>query len=79
MKLSKKGLEKTKSFQKTTLKIKGMHCPSCEMLIADELEESNVKSKVNHKTGTAEIEFDESNISLEKIKQIIKKEGYQVE
>ena len=64
---------------KKTLKIKGMHCPSCEVLIGDELEEISVKSKIDHKKGTAEVEFDENNASIEQIKEIIEKEGYSVE
>ena len=63
--------------KKIKLKIKGMHCPSCEMLIKDALEEIGVKSsKIDSKTGQAEIEFDEIKISLEEIKKTIEKGGY---
>ncbi|MBU0460349.1 MAG: cation transporter [Nanoarchaeota archaeon] len=62
------------------LKIKGMHCNSCAMLIADALEDLGVKkSKIDAKSGKAVIEFDEKKITAEKIKQAIKKEGYKVE
>ncbi|MBT3836068.1 heavy-metal-associated domain-containing protein [Candidatus Woesearchaeota archaeon] len=65
---------------KQTLKIKGMHCKSCKMLLEDALEDINVKVDVNYDLGTAEVEFDESKTSLEKIKETIKAEGdYQVE
>lgn len=61
---------------KINLKIKGMHCKSCETLISDALADAGVKSRVDSKKGTAVVEFDESKISLEKIKSIIAKEGY---
>jgi copper chaperone CopZ len=65
---------------KQTLKIKGMHCKSCKMLIEDALEEIDVKSNVNVEAETIELGYDESKISLEKIKSTIKAEGdYEVE
>ena len=64
--------------KKIDLKIKGMHCKSCETLISDALEEKGVKSKVDSAKGTATVEFDEKKVSLPQIKEIIKKEGYQV-
>ena len=63
---------------KITLTIKGMHCKSCEMLIADALKEIGVASKIDHKTGKAEITYDENKTSLELIKATIKKEGYTI-
>ena len=66
--------------KKITLKIKGMHCHSCEMLIGDALEDIGVKSNVDSKLGTAEIEFDENKVSIDKIKNVIKSEGdYSIE
>mgnify|MGYP001254757586 CR=1 FL=1 len=65
--------------KKVNVSIKGMHCGSCEMLIADALEEVGVKSKVDSKKGTAELEFDETKINLDKIKEAIKKEGFDIE
>lgn len=62
-----------------TLKITGMHCKSCEMLITDALMDAGAGSaKVDSKTGTAIIDFDEKKISLEKIKIIIETEGYKI-
>jgi len=65
---------------KTTIKIKGMHCPSCEMLIKDILEDEEgvIKADLSHKNGTAIIEFEDQKISIDKIKDIIKKENYEV-
>ena len=64
---------------KIELKIEGMHCPSCSMLIADALEDIGVtNSNIDSETGTGVIEFDESKIDLEKIKKKIEDEGYKI-
>jgi copper chaperone CopZ len=64
---------------KIELKIEGMHCPSCSMLIADALEDIGVtNSNIDSETGTGVIEFDESKIDLEKIKKTIEDEGYKI-
>jgi copper chaperone CopZ len=66
---------------KVTIQTKGMHCRSCEMLIADSLcDEKGVKSaKANHKDGRVVVEFDEKLTTPEKLKAIIAKEGYEVQ
>ncbi len=64
---------------KINLKIKGMHCKSCEMLITDALEEVGAKAQVDSKKGLAVVEFDENKLTKDKIKQIIQKEGFKVE
>ena len=59
------------------LKITGMHCPSCEMLITDILEDEDVKVlNISSKTKTMEIEFDKTKTNLDKIKQVLKEEKY---
>ena len=63
---------------KRALTIKGMHCESCSKMIAMDLEELGVKSRIDHKSGKAEVEFDESKTSLDSIKDAIKKAGYTV-
>jgi len=68
-----------KADMKTTLNIKGMHCKSCEMLIADALQEEGITvADISHKTGKATVSFDAGKTSQERIKDIIKKEGYSV-
>ena len=64
---------------KMNLKVKGMHCKSCKMLIEDALDDLGVKSNVDNEKGTATIDFDENKITAEEIKKVIVKEGYQVE
>ena len=66
--------------EKINLKVKGMHCKSCEMLIGDALEDLGVsKSKIDSQKGTAEIEFDEKKTSVDEIKKTIVAEGYKLE
>ena len=57
-----------------------MHCKSCEMLITDALNEKDgIKQiSINHRSGTADVEFDETKIKKEEIIETIKKEGYKV-
>lgn len=64
--------------KKLNLKIKGIHCKSCKILIETEIDVlPGVKSViVNHQTGKAEIEFDDQKITKEKIFAEIKKLNY---
>jgi len=64
--------------KKITLNVKGMHCPSCEVLVKDSLEELEGVSntKADSKSGIVEVDFDESKTDINKIKSTIHKEGY---
>jgi copper chaperone len=65
--------------KKINIKIKGMHCKSCEMLIKDELEELGAKEiGIDYKTGKVSLTFDESKLKLDTIKTAIKKLRYEV-
>lgn len=63
---------------KKTLKLSGLHCQSCQTLIEEELKaRAEIKNiTVDYDNQTAEVEFDEKKISLNKIKGIINKLGY---
>ncbi|MFH2020230.1 MAG: heavy-metal-associated domain-containing protein [archaeon] len=64
---------------KTKLNVKGMHCSSCEMLINESLTDLGVDaSTVSWNKGTVEVSFDEKKVSLQQVKDAIKKEGYQI-
>lgn len=67
--------------KKITLNVKGMHCPSCEILLKDSLEELEGVSnaKADSKSGIVEVDFDESKTDIDKIKSVIIKEGYEAE
>jgi Cu+-exporting ATPase len=67
--------------EKIGLKIKGMHCISCEKRIRETvLELKGVKSaKVNYTTEKATIEFDPAETNVTNILKIIKDVGYEPE
>ena len=55
-----------------------MHCNSCEFLIKDVLEEIGVKATADHKKGEVNLDFDEKKVSLNKIKNILKENNYEL-
>jgi copper chaperone CopZ len=63
------------------VKTKGMHCPSCELLIKDSLEELKgiKKAEADHKSGIIEVDFNETKTSIDNIKKIIETEGYEIQ
>lgn len=65
--------------KKTILKIVGMHCPSCEILVEDKFKSLTnvVKVKADHKTQTAEV-FLKGELDKEKINQQLRQFGYQI-
>lgn len=66
--------------KKKLIKIKGVHCVSCKILIETEINAlPGVKNiKVDYKTGQCQLEFDESKISQKKIIAEIIKLNYKV-
>ena len=62
------------------LKLSGMHCPSCEVLLQDALMDLSGVEKVkgNFKKNELEVSFDENKVSIQAIKQAIEKENYKV-
>lgn len=65
--------------KKTTLHVKGMHCPSCDILIAEKFkEESNIKDiKPNHHTQKVEICYT-GHLDKETLNKKIEKFGYRI-
>ena len=61
---------------KKILKIKGMHCNSCEILLKEAIEETGTKVlSTNHQKGEISVELaDEKKMNA--IKTAIEKEGY---
>jgi len=60
------------------LKISGMHCVSCSMLIEGELEDMGVQAKANYAKQLVEVTFDEKKTKEESIAAAIQKLGYTV-
>jgi len=66
--------------KKLGLKVSGMHCKSCEVLLKDALVELGVKEcSADHVSGRVVVVFDESKLDIGRIAGVIKKEGYKVE
>ena len=63
----------------TTLKVSGMHCTACKMLIEDAISEiKGAKAvSVDHTTGAVTVGYDSDEI-LDKIKTAIRGEGFSV-
>ena len=62
------------------MKVKGMHCKSCVMLVTDALEEAGakkIKIKLDEKKQEAEISLEYSG-KEEDIVKVIEAEGYKV-
>lgn len=65
---------------KIVLKVKGMHCASCAILIDKLLakQDGMLSSSTSYGAQKVALEFDEAKISLEKIDQFVNKLGYDV-
>ena len=64
--------------KKTILKIQGMHCASCSVVIENTLkkEKGVISANVNLLTEKANLEFDPKKINIKHIQKIIQKLGY---
>ncbi len=64
---------------KQQLKIQGMHCASCAMLIDDELEELDgvTKAKTSFAKQRTDVDFDETKVAPDVIIAKIAALGYQ--
>lgn len=63
---------------KKKLKIEGMHCSSCAMMIEGELEDIGVTAKCSFAAQIVEVEFDNQKISDGDIAKAIQKAGYKI-
>lgn len=65
--------------KKVTLKLNGMHCTSCSVLIDTVLEELDGvnSSKTNYVEATVEVEFNPAKIDVPQFISVIKSEGYE--
>jgi copper chaperone len=62
------------------LDVKGMTCGHCKASVTGALEElDGVKSvKVDLEGGKADVEYDESKVSVEQMKEAVEEQGYDV-
>lgn len=61
-----------------TFHVKGMHCPSCEMLLKDAIGDLGLGVKsADAKSGKIEVEL-KSQADISRVKKAIEAEGYSV-
>ena len=59
-------------------KIVGMDCAACASLIELDLEDAGIKASCNYPKETLEVEFDETKVPEEQIKNVVKSGGYEL-
>jgi copper chaperone len=66
--------------EKVTLTVEGMSCDHCVRAVEGSVGELNGVSsvKVNLKAGTVDVEFNQQDVSLDKIKETIDGQGYDI-
>lgn len=66
--------------EKVTLTVEGMSCDHCVRAVEGSVGELNGVSsvKVNLKNGTVDVEFNQQEVSLDKIKETIDDQGYDI-
>ncbi|QQR93090.1 MAG: heavy-metal-associated domain-containing protein [Candidatus Iainarchaeum archaeon] len=63
---------------KQTIKIKGMHCASCEILLKEAIEEQGVHVlQADYRKGEIAVEMKDGK-QREAVEQVIVKEGYTI-
>lgn len=61
-----------------TLKVEGMSCNHCVNSIEGALQAIGVTGKVDLKSGTVEVQYDDTSINVDKIKEAIEEQGYDI-
>lgn len=65
--------------QNVTLKVQGMSCGHCVKTVETAVKEIGAAGKVDLAAKTVVVKYDETQISLDQIKEAIKDQGYEVE
>jgi copper chaperone len=60
------------------LKVEGMSCNHCVVSIEGALKKIGSKGEVDLANDTVSVEYDENKLSLDKIKEAIEDQGYEV-
>ncbi|MBB6175655.1 copper-binding protein [Anoxybacillus kestanbolensis] len=63
-----------------TLQVQGMTCGHCKAAVTNALQELDGVSRVevHLQEGTVDVEYDETKVSVEKLKEAIEEQGYDV-
>ncbi|MCY9697504.1 copper chaperone CopZ [Paenibacillus alginolyticus] len=64
--------------QSITLKVEGMSCGHCVNSVEGAVKKLGANGKVDLSGGSVKVDFDESKISLDAIKEAIEEQGYDV-
>jgi len=64
--------------QQTLLQVSGMSCQHCVNSIEKAVKEIGGTAKVDLKSNSVTVEYDENKLSLEAIKEVIEEQGYDV-
>ena len=66
---------------KASLKLSGMHCTTCSVLIDTVLEELDGvhTAKTSYAKQLVEVEYDDTKVNLKTMALVIKNEGYDVQ
>jgi copper chaperone len=64
--------------QNVTLKVEGMSCGHCVNSVEMALKNGGAKGQVDLASKTVQIQYDESKLSIEAIKEMIEDQGYDV-
>ncbi len=72
--------KKIKKGQTVSFQIDGMHCTSCSMNIDGELEATPgvISAETSYAKGRAVVNFDQTQVSVEKLKNVIESLDYSV-
>ena len=65
--------------KKTTFKVQGMHCASCALKTEKSLgkEDGVQTANVNYALGEASVAYDDQSVTLDRLAEIVKSEGYE--
>ena len=63
---------------KKSYKVLGMHCTSCPLIIESDLEDVGIKASCNYARATLDVEYDESLVSDDKIREVVRASGYEL-
>jgi copper chaperone len=64
--------------QKVTLKVEGMSCGHCVNAVENAIKQAGAAGSVDLASGTVTVEYDESKVTLEQLKNAIEDQGYDV-
>ncbi|WP_248930613.1 copper ion binding protein [Paenibacillus hamazuiensis] len=61
-----------------TLQVEGMSCQHCVISIEGALKEVGATGKVDLKNNSVDVAFDENQLTIDRIKETIEEQGYDV-